>query len=84
VLSLDRGEAIVILAGVHGGCFELFSREKVRSVRDRKGRMVAATEEGGRHAFVASMAVQVGLDPRKDIHFVEHHPSLKGNCKREL
>jgi len=25
VLSLDRGEAIVILAGVHVGCFELFS-----------------------------------------------------------
>lgn len=48
VLSLDRGEAIVILAGVHVGCFELFSREKVRSVRELKGRTVAVTEEGGR------------------------------------
>jgi len=77
VLSLDRGEAIVILVGVHVGCFELFSREQVRSVRDLKGRTVAVTAEGGRRAFVASMAVQVGLDPRKDLTFVEH-PSQEG------
>jgi NitT/TauT family transport system substrate-binding protein len=67
----------VILAGVHVGCFELFSREKVRSVRELKGRTAAVTEEGGRRAVVASMAIQVGLDPCKDIHFVEH-PSLAG------
>jgi NitT/TauT family transport system substrate-binding protein len=77
VLSLGRGEAIMILAGVHVGCFELFSREQVRSVRDLKGRTVAVTAEGGRRAFVASMAVQVGLDPRKDLTFVEH-PSHEG------
>jgi NitT/TauT family transport system substrate-binding protein len=77
VLSLDRGEPLVILAGVYVGCFELFSREKVRSVRELRGRTVAVIEEGGRRAFVASMAVQVGLDPRKDMHFVEH-PSLEG------
>ena len=77
VLSLDRGEAVVILVGVHVGCFELFSREQVRSVRDLKGRTVAVTAEGGRRAFVASMAVQVGLDPRKDLTFVEH-PSQEG------
>jgi NitT/TauT family transport system substrate-binding protein len=77
VLSVDRGEALVILAGVHVGCFELFSREQVRSVRDLKGRTVAVTAEGGRRAFVASMAVQVGLDPRTDLTFVVH-PSHEG------
>jgi NitT/TauT family transport system substrate-binding protein len=77
VLSLDRGEALVILAGVHVGCFELFSREQVRSVRELQGRTVAVTLEGGRRAFVASMAVQVGLDPRKDLTFVEY-PSQEG------
>jgi NitT/TauT family transport system substrate-binding protein len=77
VLSLDRGEPLVILAGVHVGCFELFSQEKVRSVRELKGRTVAVTEEGGRRAFVASMTVQAGLDPRKDLHFVEQ-PSREG------
>jgi NitT/TauT family transport system substrate-binding protein len=77
VLSLDRGEAIVILAGIHVGCFELFSREEVRSVRALKGRTVAVTAEGGRRALVASMAVQVGLDPRKDLTFVEY-PSHEG------
>jgi NitT/TauT family transport system substrate-binding protein len=78
VLSLDRGEALVILAGVHVGCFELFSREKVRSVRELKGRTVAVTNLGsGRHLLLASMAVLVGLDPHQDLHFVEH-PALEG------
>jgi NitT/TauT family transport system substrate-binding protein len=78
VLSLDRGEPLVILAGVHVGCFELFSREKVRSVRELKGRTIAVTNLGsGRHLLLASMAVLVGLDPHKDLHFVEH-PALEG------
>jgi NitT/TauT family transport system substrate-binding protein len=75
--AVDARRPIVVLAGAHVGCFELFSREQVRSVRELKGRTVAVTEEGGRRAFVASMAVQVGFDPRKDIKFVEHS-SLEG------
>ncbi len=75
VLSIDRGEPLVILAGVHLGCFELLTREKLRSVLDLKGRTVSVAESGGgRHAFVAIMAVQVGLDPHKDISFVAHPP----------
>ena len=78
VLSLDRGEALVIMAGVHVGCFELFAADHIRSLRDLKGRRVAITEvASGRHAFVASMAVLVGLDPRQDLHFVEQ-PALEG------
>ena len=76
VLSLERGDALIILAGPHVGCFELLSKEKVRSVRDLKGRTVSVAESGGgRHAFVAAMAVQVGLDPTKDLRFVVHQPT---------
>jgi NitT/TauT family transport system substrate-binding protein len=75
VMSVDRGEAIIILAGVHVGCFELLSKEKIRSVRDLKGKTVSVAESGGgRHAFVAAMAVQVGLNPTTDLHFVVHQP----------
>ncbi len=78
VLSLDRGEAMTILAGVHVGCFELLSRDKLRSVRDLKGRTVSVAESGGgRHAFVAIMATHVGLDPGKDLNLVVH-PPLEG------
>ena len=34
VLALDSGDPIVILAGVHVGCFELFGTEQVRKIKD--------------------------------------------------
>jgi hypothetical protein len=35
---LDAGDPVVILAGSHIGCFELFGTDRVRSIRDLKGR----------------------------------------------
>src|SRR4029450_8116000 len=32
--ALDKGESVVVLAGIHGGCYELFGNERVRSFRD--------------------------------------------------
>ena len=67
-LRVDAGDPVVILAGVHMGCFELFGTERVRSIRDLKGKTVALQELGStQHVFLASMAAHVGLDPRKDI-----------------
>ncbi len=64
---------IVILAGIHTGCFELFGTERVRSIRDLKGKTMAVIELGGsQYVFLASMAAHVGLDPRKDIDLVAH------------
>jgi NitT/TauT family transport system substrate-binding protein len=69
---LDAGEPIVLLAGVHVGCFELFGREGVRSLRDLKGKRVGVTTLGsGRHLFLASMVTHVGLDARRDIEWVD-------------
>jgi NitT/TauT family transport system substrate-binding protein len=71
--GLDAGNPLVILAGAHVGCFELIGREHVRAIRDLKGKTVAVTELGGPdHSFLASMVAYVGLDPRKDIHWVTH------------
>lgn len=69
VLALDDGNPIVILGGIHGGCYELFATDRVRSVLDLRGRTVAVST-AGRQAFVAAMASYVGLNPRKDITFV--------------
>jgi NitT/TauT family transport system substrate-binding protein len=73
ITRVDAGDPIVMLAGVHVGCFELFAAPRIRTLRDLKGKSVAVTELGsGRHLFFASMAAYVGLDPQQDIHWVTH------------
>src|SRR5262245_4533712 len=73
LMGLDRGDPIVILAGIHVGCYELFAIERIRSVSDLKGKTVAISQlRDDRHAFVASMMTHVGLDPRKDVRWVTH------------
>ena len=71
LLNLEAGEPIVILGGLHAGCYELFGTNRVRTIRDLKGKKVAVTQlRDDRHAFIAAMAQHVGLDPRKDIEWV--------------
>jgi NitT/TauT family transport system substrate-binding protein len=73
IVRMDAGDPLVVLAGVHVGCFELFGTDRVRSIRDLKDKTVAVIELGGsEYVFLASMAAYVGLDPRKDIQFVAH------------
>jgi NitT/TauT family transport system substrate-binding protein len=72
VPALDGGRPIVVLAGVHGGCYELFGNERVRAVRDLKGKSVAIRASGASdHVYIASMMAYVGMDPRKDVKWVE-------------
>jgi NitT/TauT family transport system substrate-binding protein len=71
VTRIDAGEQLTLLAGIHIGCFELFGTERVRSLRDLKGKRVAVSALGsGRHIFLASMLAHVGLDPRQDVDWV--------------
>jgi NitT/TauT family transport system substrate-binding protein len=72
VIELDAGAPITVLGGVHTGCFELFGTDRVRVIRDLKGKTVAITELGlTQHVFLSSMVAHVGLDPRKDVNFIE-------------
>jgi NitT/TauT family transport system substrate-binding protein len=76
ILRLDRGDPIIMLAGVHVGCFELFGTDRVRVIRDLKGKTVAVQALGSsQHVFLASMVAYVGLDPSKDIQWVTHPPA---------
>ena len=78
VIQLDAGDPITVLGGVHVGCFELFGTDGVRSIGDLKGKTVAITELGlTQHVYLSSMVAHVGLDPRKDVNFVEH-PAAEG------
>jgi NitT/TauT family transport system substrate-binding protein len=73
LMSVDTGHPIVLLGGVHVGCFEVFGTAQVRTIRDLKGKTVAVPDLGStHHVFLASMAAYVGLDPKQDIHWTPH------------
>jgi len=64
LLRVDAGEPVVMLAGVHAGCYELFGTEDVRSIRDLRGRKVAIPGLGSsHHLYLSVVASYVGLDP---------------------
>jgi NitT/TauT family transport system substrate-binding protein len=76
IVHLDAGAPMVLLGGVHTGCYELFGTESVQGIRDLKGKTVAVPELGSAHQlFVSSMMAFVGLDPGRDVNFVVHSPA---------
>jgi len=73
LLRLDAGDPLVVLGGVHVGCFELFVTDRINAVRDLKGKTVSVPALGdAQHVFLASIVANVGLDPRKDINWAIH------------
>ena len=68
--SLESGK-LVILGGVHAGCIEVFGNDRIKSIRDIKGKTVAIIDFGtSDHIFLSSMAAYVGIDPRTDIRWL--------------
>ena len=74
LMELDVGAPVVILGGIHTGCWELFANDPIRTLRDLKGKTVAAPERSSRQAFVAGLVSFVGLDPQKDIKWINLEP----------
>jgi NitT/TauT family transport system substrate-binding protein len=78
ITRIDAGDPIVILTGAHAGCFELFGTDRIRAIRDLKGKTITVTEMGGAaHLHLASILSYVGLNPVKDVNFVTH-PAAEG------
>src|SRR5689334_19461775 len=40
IVQLDANVPIVLLGGIHVGCYELFGTERVHAIRDLKGKIV--------------------------------------------
>ena len=73
IMQIDAGDPIVMIGGVHAGCFALFGTERVRAVRDLKGKTVGVQALGSsQHVFLASMMAQVGLDAKRDVTWATH------------
>ena len=63
---LDARRPVVVLAGLHGGCYQLLGNEQVRTIRDLKGKTVAVHYLGsGDHILLSAMLSYVGIDPRE-------------------
>ena len=56
---LDDNEPVVLLAGVHAGCFELFGNASINGIRDLKGKTIAVSVIGGSE-YVAEPPPEVG------------------------
>jgi NitT/TauT family transport system substrate-binding protein len=70
ITRIEAGDPIVIL-GIHVGCYELFGTERIRSIRDLKGRTVAVdSAESGHYFMLAAMLAYIGLSPRRDVNVV--------------
>jgi NitT/TauT family transport system substrate-binding protein len=74
--AIDGGAPIVVLAGVHIGCYELLASEAIRSIRELKGKSVGL--QGSPPKLLTLMATHVGLNPTRDIRWVTStDPSVK-------
>jgi NitT/TauT family transport system substrate-binding protein len=78
---LDAGAPLLILAGLHAGCQELFAQERIRTVQELRGKRIAISAMGnGDHIFIASILAYVGIDPRRDVTWVVG-ADLRGSTK---
>jgi NitT/TauT family transport system substrate-binding protein len=71
LFELDQGRPLVVLCGLHSGCYELFGGPGVRAIRDLRGKQVAIPGlHTGRHLMLSAMLANVGLAPGKDVAWV--------------
>jgi len=75
IVRVDQGDPVVFLAGVHVGCFEVFGTDRLRRIRDLKGKTAGVEAlNSADHVFLTSVAAHVGLDPRRDTTWVVNPP----------
>jgi NitT/TauT family transport system substrate-binding protein len=68
---LDAGKSIQVLAGLHGGCYQLFGSERVRAIRDLKGKTAAIHYFGsGDHILLSTMLAYVGTNPQQEVTWI--------------
>ncbi|WP_331371296.1 ABC transporter substrate-binding protein [Sinorhizobium chiapasense] len=72
IKAIETGLPVKVLTGLHSGCIEVIATDSVRSISDLKGKRVGVFAlTSAPHMLVALMAAYVGLDPAKDIQWIE-------------
>lgn len=68
---IDQDTSLVILSGVHAGCYELIGNESIKTIRDLRGRTIAVIAVGtGDHVLMSSILAYVGMDPHTDVRWI--------------
>ena len=76
VQAIDDGDPVTVLSGLHPGCLELFANEQVQSIRDLEGKRIAVRRVNtGGHIFLSAVVAYIGIDPGRDITWIESNPS---------
>ncbi len=71
IMRVDAGESVVLLGGVHVGCYELVVNKRVSKFRDLRGKRIAVPGSGStHHLYMTSILSYIGLDPRTDVQWV--------------
>ena len=73
LLTIDAGGPVSMLAGMHGGCYELYAREGITGIGDLKGKKIGVYVC---REMVAVLAAYVGLRPDRDLTII-HDPAEK-------
>jgi NitT/TauT family transport system substrate-binding protein len=81
--QIDTGKPVVILAGVHVGCQQIVASDRVRSISDLKGKVMAVTYASPATSILIAMLTYVGLDHRRDLRFVDRPPAEVGQLLAE-
>ncbi len=70
--SLEQGQRIVGLAGLHPGCAEIWAQPGIASLKDLRGRTIVVRSKALgdlAYSYTAIVLKQAGVDP-KDVNFV--------------
>lgn len=73
---IDKGLPVVMLGGVHVGCWQVFATGDIKSLRDFKGKTVSVISPTFTDGIFMAMTLNdVGLDLREDVKVVNFLPS---------
>ena len=76
IVELDLDTPIMLLGGVHAGCFELFGTNRVNTIRDLRGKTVSVQPRRRR----ARITAQGGVEPPRAAPKSE--PKTNGDSRR--
>ncbi len=69
--DLDANSQWMCIAGSHVGCQELVANDRVRSLSDLRGKVVAISGLGSaEQIFISSVAAYVGINPKTEINWL--------------
>lgn len=72
VPTIDANSPLVVLSGVHAGCYELMVHDGIDTIGDLRGRSIGVyAKGGGDHIMISSMLAYIGMNPRTDVNWVE-------------